>query len=81
MGVDVFIVPVLPPLGRLRPHERPEIALPAADSLGPRYAAFARGLEDYQRARVRTFLAWDEAAHGRFDLYQPLNARIAVGAQ
>jgi len=34
-------------------HERAleliQIALPAADSLGPRYAAFARGLEDYQR--------------------------------
>ncbi|MBN2490637.1 MAG: FtsW/RodA/SpoVE family cell cycle protein [Planctomycetes bacterium] len=36
------------------------------------------GLKDYQRARIWTFLAWDEARHGSFDLYQPLNARIAV---
>ena len=36
------------------------------------------GLQDYQRARIKTFFAWDEARHGKFDLYQPLNARIAV---
>jgi len=36
------------------------------------------GLKDYQRARIRTFVKWDEERHGKFDLYQPLNARIAV---
>ncbi len=36
------------------------------------------GLKDYQRDRIRTFVAWDEAGEGKADLYQPLNARIAV---
>jgi len=36
------------------------------------------GLKDYQRARIRTFVDWNEDRHGKFDLYQPLNARIAV---
>jgi len=41
---------------------------------------FFWGLKDYQRARILTFWEWDEAKHGKFDLYQPLNARIAVAS-
>lgn len=41
---------------------------------------FFCGLKDYQRARIMTFWQWDEAKHGKFDLYQPLNARIAVAS-
>jgi rod shape determining protein RodA len=41
-------------------------------------AGYVWGLKDYQRARIKTFFGWDEARHGKFDLYQPLNARIAV---
>lgn len=41
-------------------------------------AAYVWGLKDYQRARIQTFVNWDEEKEGQDDLFQPLNARIAV---